>query len=89
VKGADKLILATTLTARGGDLWHVLEELKEKNAIKKQTVERVVFNAITKTGSSGGHEATRATSTVSRRCLPGPPRARLSRRVQLVAGVVA
>src|SRR5712671_3153761 len=28
--------------------WHVLEVLKQKNALKKQTVERVVFNAITK-----------------------------------------
>ncbi|MBV8419942.1 MAG: type I DNA topoisomerase, partial [Hyphomicrobiales bacterium] len=28
--------------------WHVLEVLKEKHALKKQAVERVVFNAITK-----------------------------------------
>src|SRR5262249_52766476 len=28
--------------------WHVLEVLKEKKALKKQAVERVVFNAITK-----------------------------------------
>ena len=28
--------------------WHVLEVLKQKNALKSQPVERVVFNAITK-----------------------------------------
>ena len=33
---------------RRGDLWHVLEALKQKHAIKAHTVERVVFNAITK-----------------------------------------
>ena len=49
VKGADKLILATDPDREGEAIsWHVLEVLKEKNAIKKQTVERVVFNAITK-----------------------------------------
>src|SRR6202008_1075469 len=49
VKGADKLILATDPDREGEAIsWHVLEVLKEKNAIKKQSVERVVFNAITK-----------------------------------------
>ncbi|HXG47741.1 MAG TPA: type I DNA topoisomerase [Methylomirabilota bacterium] len=49
VKGADKLILATDPDREGEAIsWHVLEVLKEKNALKKQTVERVVFNAITK-----------------------------------------
>src|SRR5204862_1502507 len=49
VKGADKLILATDPDREGEAIsWHVLEVLKEKKAIKKQTVERVVFNAITK-----------------------------------------
>jgi DNA topoisomerase-1 len=49
VKGATKLILATDPDREGEAIsWHVLEVLKEKNAIKKQTVERVVFNAITK-----------------------------------------
>jgi DNA topoisomerase-1 len=49
VKGADKLILATDPDREGEAIsWHVLEVLKEKNAIKKQAVERVVFNAITK-----------------------------------------
>src|SRR5436309_9745298 len=49
VKGADKLILATDPDREGEAIsWHVLEVLKEKHALKKQTVERVVFNAITK-----------------------------------------
>ena len=49
VKGADKLILATDPDREGEAIsWHVLEVLKDRNALKKQTVERVVFNAITK-----------------------------------------
>src|SRR4030081_517674 len=49
VKGADGLILATDPDREGEAIsWHVLEVLKEKNALKSQTVERVVFNAITK-----------------------------------------
>jgi DNA topoisomerase I len=49
MKGATKLILATDPDREGEAIsWHVLEVLKEKNALKKHTVERVVFNAITK-----------------------------------------
>jgi DNA topoisomerase-1 len=49
VKGADKLILATDPDREGEAIsWHVLEVLKEKKALKDQTIERVVFNAITK-----------------------------------------
>src|SRR5580704_5528273 len=49
VKGADTLILATDPDREGEAIsWHVLEALKGKRAIKSQTVERVVFNAITK-----------------------------------------
>src|SRR6202020_3299692 len=49
VKGADKLILATDPDREGEAIsWHVLEFLKEKKALGKQTTERVVFNAITK-----------------------------------------
>src|SRR3984957_14105890 len=49
VKGADKLILATDPDREGEAIsWHVLQVLKEKKALTKQTVERVVFNAITK-----------------------------------------
>src|SRR6186713_3633664 len=49
VKGADKLILATDPDREGEAIsWHVLEVLKQKHALGKQRVERVVFNAITK-----------------------------------------
>jgi DNA topoisomerase-1 len=49
VKSASKLILATDPDREGEAIsWHVLEVLKEKHALKKQIVERVVFNAITK-----------------------------------------
>src|SRR6202171_5578245 len=48
-KGADKLILATDPDREGEAIsWHVLEFLKEKKALGKQVIERVVFNAITK-----------------------------------------
>src|SRR5215469_1661685 len=46
LKGASKLILATDPDREGEAIsWHVLEALKEKQALKKQAVERVVFNA--------------------------------------------
>ncbi|HXP12205.1 MAG TPA: type I DNA topoisomerase [Stellaceae bacterium] len=49
VKGADTLILATDPDREGEAIsWHVLEALKGKRAIKDQTIERVVFNSITK-----------------------------------------
>src|SRR5712692_8953910 len=49
MKDADGLILATDPDREGEAIsWHVLEALKGKRAIKGQTVERVVFNAITK-----------------------------------------
>src|SRR5215470_8588138 len=49
VKGAEKLILATDPDREGEAIsWHVLEALKHKRALKGQTIERVVFNAITK-----------------------------------------
>src|SRR6476646_871279 len=48
-KGADKLILATDPDREGEAIsWHVLEVLKQKKALTGQTIERVVFNAITK-----------------------------------------
>jgi len=50
VKGADKLILATDPDREGEAIsWHVLEVLNRKKALKGADVERVVFNAITKT----------------------------------------
>lgn len=50
VKNCDKLILAPDPDREGESIaWHVLEVLKEKKAINKDTkIERVVFNAITK-----------------------------------------
>jgi DNA topoisomerase I len=49
VKGAERVILATDPDREGEAIsWHVLEVLKEKKAIGKKTVERVAFNAVTK-----------------------------------------
>ncbi len=49
VKGADRLILATDPDREGEAIsWHVLEVLKKKRVLKDMKVERVVFNAITK-----------------------------------------
>jgi len=49
LKGADKLILATDPDREGEAIsWHVLEVLKQKRALGHAHVERVVFNAITK-----------------------------------------
>lgn len=50
VKSGDKLILATDPDREGEAIsWHLLDALKKRRAIKKDTtVERVVFNAITK-----------------------------------------
>jgi DNA topoisomerase-1 len=49
MKGADRLILATDPDREGEAIsWHVLEVLNKKKAIKGAHVERVVFNAITK-----------------------------------------
>ncbi len=49
VKDADKLILATDPDREGEAIsWHVLEILKQKKVLDGQTIQRVVFNAITK-----------------------------------------
>jgi DNA topoisomerase I len=49
VKQADRVILATDPDREGEAIsWHVLEVLKNKRVLKDKTVERVVFNAITK-----------------------------------------
>ncbi|HWU55848.1 MAG TPA: type I DNA topoisomerase [Rhizomicrobium sp.] len=49
VKDADKLILATDPDREGEAIsWHILEVLKEKKLLKDLPVERVAFNAITK-----------------------------------------
>src|SRR6185369_11298660 len=48
-KGAQKIILATDPDREGEAIsWHVLEVLQKKKAVKGAAVERVVFNAITK-----------------------------------------
>ncbi|HEY1927608.1 MAG TPA: type I DNA topoisomerase [Caulobacteraceae bacterium] len=50
LKGADRLILATDPDREGEAIsWHVLEDLTRRRVLKDRTVERVVFNAITKT----------------------------------------
>jgi len=49
VKGADKLILATDPDREGEAIsWHILEVLRDKKLLKDLPVERVAFNAITK-----------------------------------------
>src|ERR1051326_6269656 len=49
VKGADRLILATDPDREGEAIsWHVLEALKQRRALGKAQVQRVVFNAVTK-----------------------------------------
>jgi DNA topoisomerase-1 len=48
-KGADRIILATDPDREGEAIsWHLLEVLSRRKAIKDAKVERVVFNAITK-----------------------------------------
>ncbi|MGH6985496.1 MAG: type I DNA topoisomerase [Caulobacteraceae bacterium] len=48
LKGASRLILATDPDREGEAIsWHVLEALRQKRAVAKTPVERVVFNAIT------------------------------------------
>ncbi|MDR3514050.1 MAG: type I DNA topoisomerase [Caulobacteraceae bacterium] len=49
MKGADTLILATDPDREGEAIsWHVLEALGRKKALKDAKIQRVVFNAITK-----------------------------------------
>lgn len=50
LKGADGLYLATDPDREGEAIaWHVREVLEKKHALKGKTVQRVVFNEITKT----------------------------------------
>ncbi|MEY4248734.1 MAG: hypothetical protein RJA87_367 [Pseudomonadota bacterium] len=50
MKGADTLILATDPDREGEAIsWHVLEVLRKKKVLKTANIQRVVFNAITKT----------------------------------------
>ncbi|MDE2447172.1 MAG: type I DNA topoisomerase, partial [Alphaproteobacteria bacterium] len=49
LKNSDRLVLATDPDREGEAIsWHVLEVLKKKGALKGKTVQRVAFNAITK-----------------------------------------
>ncbi|HXJ02052.1 MAG TPA: type I DNA topoisomerase [Micropepsaceae bacterium] len=49
LKGATRLILATDPDREGEAIsWHVLEALKQRRALGKLEIQRVVFNAITK-----------------------------------------
>src|SRR5665213_169199 len=49
LKGADRLILATDPDRQGEAIsWHVLEDLNRRRAVKGAQVQRVVFNAITR-----------------------------------------
>lgn len=55
VKGAKKLILATDPDREGEAIsWHLLEVLTQKKLLKGVDVERVVFNAITKSAVQEG-----------------------------------
>ncbi|MCA6283330.1 MAG: type I DNA topoisomerase, partial [Phenylobacterium sp.] len=48
-KASDRIILATDPDREGEAIsWHVLDVLRQKRAVKDKPVERVVFNAITK-----------------------------------------
>ena len=59
-KGADRLILATDPDREGEAIsWHVLEVLQKKRALKGATVQRVVFNAITKSAVTEAMKAPR------------------------------
>ena len=49
LKNADTLVLASDPDREGEAIaWHLLEELKQKKALKDKKIERVVFHEITK-----------------------------------------
>lgn len=53
VKGADRLILATDPDREGEAIsWHILDVLNQKKALKGVKIDRVAFNAITKSAVS-------------------------------------
>jgi DNA topoisomerase-1 len=58
VKAGDKLILATDPDREGEAIsWHIIEALRKRRALKKDyPVERVVFNAITKSAVTSAME---------------------------------
>ncbi len=90
VKGASRLILATDPDREGEAIsWHILQVLADKKALKGVAVQRVAFNAITKQAIMEAMKHPREIDDAAGLGLPRPPRARLSRRLQLVAGAVA
>ena len=90
VKGADKLILATDPDREGEAIsWHILEVLKQKQVLGKMPVERVVFNAITKSADPGGHRPSPPDQRGTGGRLSGAPRAGLSGGLHALAGPVA
>ncbi len=62
VKGADRLILATDPDREGEAIsWHLLEVLSQKKALRKDLkIDRVAFNAITKSAVNAAMEHPRA-----------------------------
>jgi DNA topoisomerase-1 len=59
-KGADQIILATDPDREGEAIsWHVLEVLRKKRGLKDIAVQRVVFNAITKSAVTEAMKAPR------------------------------
>ncbi|MBY0422363.1 MAG: type I DNA topoisomerase, partial [Parvularculaceae bacterium] len=60
VKDADRLVLATDPDREGEAIsWHILEVLAQKKALKDVRVERVAFNAITKSAVQAAMAAPR------------------------------
>ena len=91
LKDDRKLILATDPDREGEAIsWHLLEALTGRKAVRKDTqVERVVFNAITKSAVTQAMEKPAPDRHGAGRRLPRPPRPRLPRRLPPVAGALA
>ena len=90
MKGADKLILATDPDREGEAIsWHVLEVLKEKNALKAHDGRAGGVQRHHQAGGDRGDEAPARHRRRAGRRLSRPPRARLSGRLHPLAGAVA
>ena len=91
LKADNRLILATDPDREGEAIsWHLLEALTKRKAVKKDTqVQRVVFNAITKTAVTDRDGRAPRHRHGTRRRLPRPPRPRLSRRLQPLSRALA
>ena len=88
-KKAETLILATDPDREGEAIsWHVQELLRKRKALPAK-VERVTFNAITKSAVTEAMAQPARARRGSDRRLPGAPGARLSGRLHLVADPVA